>query len=193
MQRVSSGWAELQVQPAAPEVPMGREPVQATQAEQVHAPRARGCPKFGLAALHAATSSGATCGSGFVARRGCGLPCMIGRMQSAAMPLPAFALPRSNPACWQAVMICPQGPARRGACASARDAPKTTTAQTAPIRNPYRCMLDTPRFALPCDSARRGREEGKAKAASARPAMMSPSVGSNERAPKSVHPAEETP
>jgi hypothetical protein len=151
------------------------------------------CPKFGLAALHAETSSGATCGSGFAARRRCAVPCMIGRMQSTAMPLPAFAPPRSNPACWQAATICPHAP-RRGACATAAVALKTTTAQIKPIRNPCCCMLDTPRYAPRCDSARRSREEGKAKAAGARPAMMSPSHRSNERARRrSAHIAEETP
>jgi hypothetical protein len=38
---------------------------------------------------------------------------MIGRMQSIWMPLPAFAPPRSNPACWKAAMICPHAPASR--------------------------------------------------------------------------------
>ena len=83
------------------------------------------------------------------------------------MPLPALAAPRSKPACWQAAMICPQAPARFGACAAATDAPKMTTAQIAPIRNPYRCMLDTPRCAPPSHSAaaksgkRRGQGGGR--------------------------------
>ena len=62
-------------------------------------------PKFGFCALQSATSCGLICGKGLLARRGCGVPRIIGAMQSTKMPSPVLARPRSNPACLQAALI----------------------------------------------------------------------------------------
>lgn len=40
---------------------------------------------------------------------GCGVPWMMGTMQSAERPLPFLALPKTNPASRQACRICSQG------------------------------------------------------------------------------------
>jgi hypothetical protein len=67
------------------------------------APRA--VPNFGFCSLQAATSCGSICGKGLVASFRCGVPCMIGRMQSDTMPTP-FVVPRAaKPAFLHATVI----------------------------------------------------------------------------------------
>src|ERR1700722_11249054 len=69
---------------------------------------ALGWPKFGFCALQSATSCGLTVGRDLLARRRCGVPRMIGAMQSTRMPSPALAPPCTNPACRQAALIAAQ-------------------------------------------------------------------------------------
>ena len=71
------------------------------------APRA--VPNFGFCSLQAATSCGSICGKGLVACCRCGVPCMIGRMQSATIPTPFLAPRTEKPACLHATVIWAQG------------------------------------------------------------------------------------
>jgi hypothetical protein len=48
-------------------------------------------PKFGSRFLHAATTCGSICGKAFVACFRCGVPNIIGRIQSTAIPKPILA------------------------------------------------------------------------------------------------------
>jgi hypothetical protein len=66
-------------------------------------------PKFGFRSLHATTTCGSRGGSGFVACWRCGVPTMIGLMQSTVMPAPALSPLGTKPACVQAALICAHG------------------------------------------------------------------------------------
>ena len=68
----------------------------------------RAVPNFGFCSLQAATSCGSICGKGLVACFRCGVPCMVGRMQSDTMPTPILAPRTAKPACLHAAAICAQ-------------------------------------------------------------------------------------
>jgi len=74
----------------------------------------RAVPKFGFCCLQAATSCGSICGKGFTPCTPCGVPTMIGRMQSTTIPMPLLAPLRTKPACWHAAAIWAHGPALFG-------------------------------------------------------------------------------
>src|SRR6516164_1041456 len=67
-------------------------------------------PKFGFRCLHAVTTCGSICGNGFVPCATCGVPAIIGRMQSTMMLAPVFAPFGTKPACLHAAAIWSQGP-----------------------------------------------------------------------------------
>jgi hypothetical protein len=73
----------------------------------------KGCPpfspKFGFRILHAATTCGSISGKAFVASFRCGVPTIIGRIQSTAIPRPALAPLGTKPACEHAAAIRAQG------------------------------------------------------------------------------------
>jgi hypothetical protein len=56
------------------------------------------------------------CGKGLPARRGCGIPRMMGAMQSTKRPSPDLAPPCTNPACSQAALTSAQARWRGAAC-----------------------------------------------------------------------------
>jgi hypothetical protein len=87
-------------------------------------------PKFGFCALQSSTSFPSTCGNGLLARRGCGVPRMMGAMQSTKRPSPVLAPPCTNPACSQAALISAHARCRGAAC--------TETTAPKPTRNPPR-------------------------------------------------------
>src|SRR6516225_8554022 len=60
-------------------------------------------PKFGFRILHAATTCGSISGKAFVASFRCGVPTIIGRIQSTAIPRPTLAPLGTKPACVHAV------------------------------------------------------------------------------------------
>src|SRR5215469_16825217 len=80
----------------------------------------RAVPKFGFCCLQAATSCGSICGKGLTPCTPCGVPTMIGRMQSTTIPAPLLAPWGTKPACLHAAAICAHAPPFFGAgCAGA--------------------------------------------------------------------------
>src|SRR6516225_3419056 len=63
----------------------------------------KGCPpsipKFGFRSLHAATTCGSSGGKGLVACFRCGVPAIIGLIQSTAIPTPILVPSGTKPAC----------------------------------------------------------------------------------------------
>jgi hypothetical protein len=70
----------------------------------------RAVPKFGFCCLQAATSCGSICDKGLAPCTPCGVPTMIGRMQSTTIPAPLLAPWGTKPACLHAAAICAHGP-----------------------------------------------------------------------------------
>ena len=66
-------------------------------------------PKFGFRSLHAATTCGSICGKALVACFRCGVPNIIGRMQSDIIPRPLLVPLGTKPACVHAAVIRAQG------------------------------------------------------------------------------------
>ena len=66
-------------------------------------------PKFGDRSLHACTTRGSICGKALVACLRCGVPIMIGWIQSTAIPRPILAPLGTKPACLHAAVILAQG------------------------------------------------------------------------------------
>jgi hypothetical protein len=66
-------------------------------------------PKFGSRSLHAATICGSICGKGLVGCIRCGVPNIIGRIQSDIIPRPLFVPLGTKPACVHAAVIWAQG------------------------------------------------------------------------------------
>jgi hypothetical protein len=66
-------------------------------------------PKFGFRSLQAATTCGSICGKALVACVRCGVPNMIGWMQSDIIPEPLFVPLGTKPACEHAAAILAQG------------------------------------------------------------------------------------
>jgi hypothetical protein len=87
-------------------------------------------PKFGFCALQSATSCRLICGKGLPARRGCGIPRMMGAMQSTKRPSPDLAPPCTNPACSQAALTSAQARWRGAACTETA-APRPTRRKSA--------------------------------------------------------------
>jgi hypothetical protein len=73
----------------------------------------KGCPpsipKFGFRALHAATTCGSSGGKGLVACFRCGVPTIIGWIQSTSIPRPILAPLGTKPACVHAARTWAQG------------------------------------------------------------------------------------
>jgi hypothetical protein len=66
-------------------------------------------PKSGFRTLHACTTFGSTCGKALLACWRCGVPIMIGRIQSTAIPRPTLAPFGTKPAWLHAAVIFAQG------------------------------------------------------------------------------------
>ena len=66
-------------------------------------------PKFGFRSLHAATTRGSICGKALVACFRCGVPDIIGRIQSDIIARPLLVPLGKKPACVHAALIRAQG------------------------------------------------------------------------------------